>query len=357
MINQQQLENVATKEILGRRQEANNEPPSIPWEESFTGEKVTTSKGLRAVPASDLLTRTITRPDPLIERILYPGLTVFHGRPKSGKSWLALQLTIALALGGKFARALAVRRAMRVCYLALEEPEWRTAYRLQQLLPDAVDELGGVAFIYEIDPLLAGGAAQLARHLTENPADVVVVDTYLAVMGMAGQRGGNVVQQDYNAWKTLLEIAHKFNVALIVIAHSRKGGGDITESLTTSTGAPAAVDCLWQLKRLADGKGEFEVLGRETEGEVFEMTFGGEEDNAFGWQITAEGSEVGLTAERAEIVELLRAEGSLKPARIASMLRKNAVTIRRLLQKLSFEDVVRRNSDGTYYATTQGVRP
>jgi hypothetical protein len=305
--------------------------------------------GLRCVSADDLLSRKVTRPDAIVERILYPGLTVFHGRPKSGKSWWALQAAIALGRGEPLAGALHIPQQRRVLYLALEEPEWRTAHRLQQLIGRGA-HLAGVQFVYKIDPLLPGGAAQLVEHLEQHPVDVVIVDTFLAIMGASGQKGGNVVQGDYNAWNTLLEIAHRFNVALVVISHSRKGGGDITESMISTTGAPAAVDCLWQLRRNPEGKGEFEVLGREVEPETFELQFSGEEGE-FGWKITAEGSEVGLSEARGEIVELLRSEGALKPGKIALLLKKNAVTVRRLLMKMADDNVVRRNGDGTYFAT------
>lgn len=309
----------------------------------------TPENSLRCVSADDLLAREVTRPDSIVERILYAGLTVFHGRPKCGKSWWALQLAIALGRGEPLAGVLQTKKGRRVLYFALEEPEWRTAHRLQQLIGHGA-RLEGVEFVYQIEPLLSGGAAQLAEHLERHPADVVIIDTFLAVMGGGGQRGGNVVQGDYNAWRTLLEVAHKFGVALIVIAHSRKGGGDITESMTSTTGAPAAVDCLWQLRRSPEGKGEFEVLGREVEPETFELDFSGE-DGDFGWRITAEGSEVGMSEARAEIVELLRSEGALKPSRIALLLKKNANTVRRLLMKMADANVVRRNGDGTYFAT------
>lgn len=307
------------------------------------------AKVLRCVSADDLLSRKVTRPDAIIARILYPGLTVFHGRPKSGKSWWALQIAIALGRGEPLAGALNTAQRKRVLYLALEEPEWRTAHRLQELIGRGA-HLEGVEFVYQIDPLLSGGAAQLVEHLERHPVDVVIVDTFLAVMGASGQKGGNVVQNDYNAWSTLLEIAHRFGVALLVISHSRKGGGDITESMISTTGAPAAVDCLWQLRRNPEGKGEFEVLGREVEPETFELEFSNE-DGEFGWRITAEGSEVGMSEARSEIVELLRGEGAMKPGKIALLLKKNAVSVRRLLMKMADKGVVRRNSDGTYFAT------
>ena len=38
----------------------------------------------------------------LVDRMLYPGLYILAGAPKVGKSWLAMQLCVSVALGEQF---------------------------------------------------------------------------------------------------------------------------------------------------------------------------------------------------------------------------------------------------------------
>src|SRR5579871_5682190 len=58
-----------------------------------------------------------------------PGLTVLAGKPKLGKSWLALAIAVAVATGGV---VLGARQCARgaVLYAALEDPARRLRDRL-----------------------------------------------------------------------------------------------------------------------------------------------------------------------------------------------------------------------------------
>ena len=69
----------------------------------------------------------------------------------------------------------------------------------------------------------------------------------------------------------------------------------------------------------------------------------------YGWQVIGEGAEVGMSAERRDILTVLQQEGAKRPADIARLLgNKNVVTVRRLIQKLSADGLIRKQSDGTY---------
>ena len=50
-------------------------------------------------------------------------------------------------------------------------------------------------------------------------------------------------------------------------------------------------------------------------------------------------------------MELLKDDAPLSPKQIAGQLRKNAVTVRRLIQKLAADDIVRKDSSGKYSLT------
>jgi RecA-family ATPase len=49
--------------------------------------------------AAELYNSEIQELRPLVEGLLYDGLTMLVAKPKDGKSWLALQLSVAVAGG------------------------------------------------------------------------------------------------------------------------------------------------------------------------------------------------------------------------------------------------------------------
>ena len=105
---------------------------------------------------------------------------------------------------------------------------------------------------------------------------------------------------------------------------------------------------MWSLKRstTASEEGALEVVGRDFDGAAYGLKFN--KELPFGWRVVSEGADAAMSEERRDILVLLQQEGAKKPAEIARMLVKNANTVRRLIQKLAFDGIIRRQSDGTY---------
>jgi DNA primase len=70
--------------------------------ESKESKEASRKVGLEAINANDLLRGEIKETKAVIEKLLWPGITIFAGRPKVGKSWFALQLAVAAATGNPF---------------------------------------------------------------------------------------------------------------------------------------------------------------------------------------------------------------------------------------------------------------
>ena len=68
----------------------------------------------------------------VIPGLIPVGLTILAGRPKEGKSWLALQIALAAYLGGTVLGQAVPR--LKVLFLALEDTEYRISDRLKKLL-------------------------------------------------------------------------------------------------------------------------------------------------------------------------------------------------------------------------------
>jgi hypothetical protein len=307
-------------------------------------------------PAEAIDALTIFRrnyPDPVfvIDDLLTRGVTFCCGRPKIGKSWLALDLALSVARDKLALGRFHVRTPGRVVYCGLEELPQRTSNRLKKFVTQEEPYLQNIHMIYRLQPLLAGGAANLDAYLQENPAELVIIDTFLAVVQASGKR--DILRSDYAEVKILGELAEKHQTAILVVHHLRKMGAEYAlDAVAGTTGLTASADSIWALTRSAEGTFKLAIQGRDMQNREYELIFRSGEDvhgDHFGWQIVAEGIEIGMSQERKDILLLLEQEGRLKPVEMGRMLgNKNVITVRRLLQKLVHDGMVSKDKNGRY---------
>jgi hypothetical protein len=269
----------------------------------------------------------------VIRDLLYRGVTLFAGRPKVGKSWLTLQIAIAMALGRPLWGKLGIERPGRVVYCALEEPPSRTAGRLKKLMQQPDPLLMNLHFIYTLKPLMAGGVNELDACLAANPADLVVIDTLSAIVRANEKR--DVFRSDYNEVNTIRQLADKHKTAILVVTHLRKMAAEYSiDAVAGTTGLTAACDAIWVLRRQPGGDCLLELTGRESEEKSYALRFDSREET-FGWNLLGQSADIKISSERKEIIDLLAEEGAQPPKAIADFLSKNRSTIRVLLRKMA----------------------
>ena len=83
--------------------------------------------------ADELLAETFPEPRWAVPGVLCEGLNLLAGAPKVGKSWFALDVAVAVALGGEALGRFSVEPG-DVLYLALEDTPRRMADRLRKSL-------------------------------------------------------------------------------------------------------------------------------------------------------------------------------------------------------------------------------
>lgn len=87
---------------------------------------------LKMVSASQLQDADLPKLNMLVEDMLYEGLAILAGPPKSGKSWASLQLGYCISTGEQF---LGKETITSEClYLALEDSYNRLQVRLKKML-------------------------------------------------------------------------------------------------------------------------------------------------------------------------------------------------------------------------------
>jgi RecA-family ATPase len=282
-------------------------------------------------------------PEPIVRPILYRGLTLLAGKPKAGKSWLALDLAISIVQERKFAGYLEIQKPSRVLYISLEERARQTRARMRLLTP-YTDFLHDLRFIHELPPLLGGGAEALDAELRGHPCEVIIIDSLLAISRGGGRRNVDAVQADYDRVNALRQIAERHKSAMVVICHTRKAAAeDVIDSLQTTGGTTAAADGVWVLQKKADGCGVLHVTGREDEERIYGLKRDGPR-----WVIRGEGEEFTQTEERREILDLLRENGAMKPRQLARDLAKRVPAVQKLLRSLVDEGLICRKRYGEY---------
>ena len=286
-----------------------------------------------------------------VSEILPEGLTLLAGKPKLGKSWLALSLGLSIAAGDIALGAQPVSQG-DVLYLALEDNARRLQGRARQLLAAMSTVPNGMDFALDWPRLFEGGLTCLEEYLKAHPQTrLVVIDTWAKLAPPSGERRCSQYEGDYEALTPLKRLADTYHVSILAIHHLRKTAStDVLDEIIGSTGVTGAVDGALVLKReRAQTDATLFVTGRDVECEQqLALCF---DTTTAQWTLVGNAEEVGRTRARQEILELLREQhpDGLSAREVAEALEKNIHTTRTLLRKMEDTGEIRR-FDGQYIA-------
>ena len=189
--------------------------------------------------------KSAPRVDWLIQGILpTPALTLLHSGGKLGKSTMLGSWLKALETGDDWAGHKAQRA--RVLYLTEENASTHSEIVEEVGLGDDAD-----IFFYSLDwkpdEWLTGQfLLQLGAAVIECAADLVVVDTLGAWLDLEDI---NSYTEFVKLMKVLRRAAHELGIALVVVHHSRKMGGNALDTALGSMGAIAGPDSIIQYNR------------------------------------------------------------------------------------------------------------
>lgn len=205
------------------------------------------------------------RPCPaLVEGIISKGLTVLAGSPKIGKSWMALDLAIAVASGGEFLGR-PVRQA-GVFYLCLEDTLQRVRDRMYQLCDEAPP---GLYFSTSSDRIGSGFTKDIIEMLREHPEiELIIVDTLQKVRQSDDGSGSGTYSKDYEELAKIKKIGDVNDRSVLVIHHLRKQRDkyDPFNEISGSTAISGASDTNMVLKKSeGSSTAELFIRGRDVE--------------------------------------------------------------------------------------------
>lgn len=330
------LTDAAYLDALGQREPPKAKRPTL---ERFT--------------AADLLRMKFPDPVWLLPDILpETGCYMLAGKPKSGKSWFALGMAMALAQGGRFLDRQTPRR--KTLYLALEDTPRRLQNRLNTLHPNAPpDSLEDLTLQISAQKVGAGLENQL-RQAAADGFQTIIVDTLQKVRGHAA-RTATQYGDDYAVIGSLKDIADECGICILVVHHLRKAESDDPhDDISGTNGIAGAADGTLILKRVR-GKPDatLYVIGRDLPENELGIRF---TDGL--WQYAGTASEVRATSEQNEILDVLKPYGS-EGATIKTICEatdKQRRNIAKLLGKLVDLQLVRvrRAKPADYFAVCDG---
>ena len=306
---------------------------------------------IRLIDSTTLMQNVYPEPKWAVPKLIPEGLTLLVGRPKMGKSWLALSLAI-VASGGKALGSIPVKQGKAV-YFALEDNERRLQARCASLMDDRSIEEGQLMFSTTIDKFYKkedkkseeNGLAQLEDLIDEMGEElrVIFIDT-LALITPKG-KNENSYSDNYDYISGIQKLAIEKGVAIVLVHHTRKGQSEVyaLDDVLGSTGLTAGADCILMLKRAPDGN-ELFVTGRDVEEQQLTI----KHNNKTGlWKLIGNTKFTRMSKAHAEIYNILIQRGPLTNKEICDVTKKASNNVSGLLARMAGDSII--TKEGNLY--------
>lgn len=230
---------------------------------------------LKAISAAELQSKEFEEKFYAVQNMIPEGETVLAAPPKTGKSWLMLDMCIKVARGEKF---LSFDTAQcGTLYLALEDGDSFEQERLNKVL-DGAEAPGNFHFVFsDVMPMQTGFLLQL-ENLLEQLSDVkvIVIDTLNFIKYRQG-KNANAYEVDYQTGSELKAFGEKHHVAIVCVTHTTKmlhpedNMADVSGT-NGVTGAADSVIVLSKEKRMSKDAKLF-ITGRKVRQSMHDIKF------------------------------------------------------------------------------------
>lgn len=310
----------------------------------------TLKPAIRFYSAKELVGLELPEPKWAVEGILPEGMSLLAAKPKLGKSWLMLQMSLAIAAGG-VALGVNVSRG-KVLYLALEDTKRRLQSRLKKIEDATREPVSDWLTVATQWPRQdKGGLDELAQWAEANrDARLIVIDTWQKFRPTK-TRGRDCYEEDYEHATQVKALADRFSIAINTTHHCRKlEAGDPLDEVSGTLGLTGAADGILVMKR---ERGRHDaalfVSGRDVEERELALKW---DAQYCLWSVLGHADEYRLSKERAEVMDVLRQAGRpMGAAEVAPLVGKTINNVKQMLWVLWKENWLT-NKEGKYVINT-----
>lgn len=235
-------------------------------------------KRLRNLTGDKLMQEQFQPLNVIVDGLVTEGLGLLCSGPKLGKSFLCLDLAVAVTNGLPWLGHSTNQGG--VMYLAYEDSARRIQDRLKRMGASV-----NARFHYEtMENIITVGDGlidALDAFMKENLGiSLVIVDTLAAIRGKL-PRGTDVFQRDYATVQELKRFADRWHTCVLILHHTHKGASrddDILDKINGSTGLSAAADAIYILERKrGEADGLLHIQHREYPSDKLELFFADED--------------------------------------------------------------------------------
>lgn len=216
---------------------------------------------LPSLSMNELYEKVYPGKPPVVEGLLYPGVYLFVGAPKVGKSFLMAQLAYHVSKGLPL-WGYEVRQGA-VLYLALEDDYPRLQGRLYRMFGE--DSAADLHLSIYAKQLNSGLEEQLNRFVREHPdTRLIIIDTLQKIREAGAEKYSYA--DDYKVITSLKHLADGTGICLLLVHHTRKQQADDKFDMISGTnGLMGAADgaFLLQKERRTDSAATLDISGRD----------------------------------------------------------------------------------------------
>jgi hypothetical protein len=272
------------------------------------------------------------------------GLTIIAGKPKIGKSWMALDICVAVG-AARFCLGDKKPTQGDVLYAAMEDNKRRMQRRIDKLLSTFNAQWPEhLTLANSWRRLDKGGVEDIREWIKQakNPR-LVVLDTLASVKPIRTQQG---YTEDYESLAALHRLANETGVAIILLHHTRKmEADDPVDTVSGTLGLSGCADTILVLNRTAQGTTLY-IRGRDIEEAEHAMSF---DKVGCRWTILGDASDVHRSNERGKILAaLLETTEPMEPKEIVASTGMNPNNVWQLLFKMAKDGEVVKVGRGKY---------
>lgn len=261
-----------------------------------------------------------------VEQLLPAGLVVLAGPPKSGKSWMALDLSYSIASGKPFLDKFPTNSKTAV-YFALEDSYRRLQKRFYEIVNKDYTKGAGLLIHDKLTCIGSGLETTLTDIIAKKNPGIIIIDT-LAKVTPPNSKGKDYIN-DYKLLGPLQRIALDNDITIVLVHHTRKmPAANEFDEISGTTAITGVADTLMLLKKTGRDIGRLSVTGRDIESNQYELKFSKGKWSYSGESINPEEEKW----QQIEQIHSLLEEGNTQ-TKIAELLGVSQSFISKLIQK------------------------
>ena len=299
---------------------------------------------ISGITAADLMRKTFPEPRWAVPNLLTEGVNILAGKPKKGKSILALNLGISIPLGGLALGQIPVEKGAAII-LALEDTERRLQGRLRQMLYG--DTAPASLHLFTHWPRMDAGGLELLEAEIQKIPDVrfVVIDT-LQRFRKPMRNNGNLYSEDYEAVAQIKDIADRLGVCILLIHHLRKAQADDPfDTLSGSLGLTGGADGILVMEN-SKGNTILHVTGRDVEEAGYAIEL---DRQMLAWRLLGTRAEVKSNRDQQQIYDALKqANEPCSPKELSEITGLNIRYVKNTLGKFIEDGSAQKAGHGKY---------